>query len=506
MMRTGHFRLSLSSRERAACFSSPLRLFLFACIILSAALLLSTTVSPGIAESARIAENRGSVESAGAAGVPGLPHEALLGQDKTETEICELADAVLATEMDLERFYLEYRLNGTVEPRWRRWRYFLGQSASAGLFVASDTTNLVAFSRSFSTPVGNSVLRKSYAAGIVGSVIGASSDCVELASNARLACKNRFSGTHPASAVSQVKEKLSTIDRLLDERDRLLSTFPDGKVKEMNMVEAQMLRSYRNLCAYEFADIYAGIKSYQSSQNLYYALDASAYALYVSSYRLLLSGFLHPGLNGPPSIVGAVGSCFFAGNYPRTALAAKLLYKRYFQKFSKELGGDVHDAREEASQKISTLENLSSELPAETLLALGHLPQRVPVYKLWVQRFEEFVDKQTQYMRRMDNVALQNQVTGPALGSAYIAQDVLDMLCFYRFNQDPRMSQRLAAAGCMSGAAASGASLLLTCQGFIQDSLYLRKLNKQKAGPEDLIHQRIKTLNELEDRLQDKKK
>ena len=438
-----------------------------------------------------------------------MPSESASGQtdesmSEQEARICRLTDAVLRKEMDLERFYLQYRLVGADEPHWRAWRYFLGQSTSAGLIAASDTVNVAAFSRSFIHPVGNLVLRKSCDLGFLGGTIGCCSDGFEVCSNALNALRNFKNGRHPTSAAQEVKAKLGEIDSLLRERETLLSVAAEGPEKKISTLEGQMLRSLRNWCAYEFADIYANVRSFHTSNNFYWCLDGSANALYAVAYGLQFDGIAHPGFNGIPAIVGMIGSSMITVNYPGTAQAQKLLYRRYFNLFARSLGEPVQNTREDASRGLACLDTLSRSSSQESLSTLGHFCQRLVIYRLWSQKFDEYLDKETTHQRRMNRVALQNQVTGPLIGGSSLAQDIMDNFNFYRIRHNARVSQRLAAAGCISGVAGSGASMLLTYQGFIQDLRYRQKLNKNKSAPSDFINKRIETLNELQVLLEEK--
>lgn len=423
-----------------------------------------------------------------------------------QQRLYEKSDAVLRAEIDLERYYLNYRLIANTEPRWRRWRYFLGQSTGAAMFVASDSTNVVEFTKSLNDPVSNSVLRNSYVTGMVGSIIGSVSDGVEMASNVRLAVKNLQKKNNPAAAVAEYKSRLNQIDALLKERAALLAASPNDESFKLNEAEGKVLRAYRNWCVFELADIYAGVKSFQSSNNLYYLSDLAAYLLYVVSYKYALDAINRVNANAPSAITGIVGGVIFAENFALSTLTAKILYKRAFRKLEQTLGEKIYDAQAEANKELLQLEMLSKDCSANTLESMGPLSQRIAVYRLWSQRFDEFLDKQTRHLRRMSRVALQSQVSGPLIAGTYIAQDTLTTVGFYRYRNNDRVSQRLGAAGCISGAAGSGVSFLLSNQGFIQDLIYLRKLRREKNTPEDLIAKRLEALKELESLLDQKEK
>jgi hypothetical protein len=59
-----------------------------------------------------------------------------------EQRVEQLTNEILHKEIDLERFYLNYRVIGTKDPKFRRLRYFLLQTASAAFTLSSNVTDI----------------------------------------------------------------------------------------------------------------------------------------------------------------------------------------------------------------------------------------------------------------------------------------------------------------------------------------------------------------------------
>src|SRR5215813_3373111 len=136
-----------------------------------------------------------------------------LASEADTAQILNLTHQVLRKEIDLERYSLTYRIRGSVEPRWRRLRYFLGQQAAAGLELGSDTTILAELGKHLKTPeeASERVLRGGTRAGLIGFALEGGSSAFELWSNGLLALKNKRDKVDPATAKRTVFAKLKEI-------------------------------------------------------------------------------------------------------------------------------------------------------------------------------------------------------------------------------------------------------------------------------------------------------
>jgi hypothetical protein len=211
-----------------------------------------------------------------------------LGSDQTPSEILAITNQILRKQTDFERYYLQYRIQGGKEPKWRQWRYFVAQQTAALGYLASNTIDTAEFANSIRDPQreNDQYLRYGYTAGLVGSIIGGSADGLEIASNALLAAKNKRHGIDPSSAKKSALKWLREIDALMAKRSSLIEKLPPGETTEIMALEGMLLKEYRDLGAYEFADVYSNIKSYQASSNVFYALDIVSQTLASISWGL----------------------------------------------------------------------------------------------------------------------------------------------------------------------------------------------------------------------------
>jgi hypothetical protein len=243
--------------------------------------------------------------------------------DASSARVDQLTVQILLQILALERFYTKWRILASHEPRWRHLRYFLTQEAGAGLFLGSQTTLLVDAARSMRNPDKSSerAAKLGTEAGLLGSIVEGESSGFELASNIQTAIKNKKLKQDPESARQAVFLRGQSIDALMRERDAAISTCSEAQLMPLFRKEGEVLRFFRDACLNEFADVYADVKSFQASYNVYYGFDVIGSSIYVASYVLGLKGFTSPGLFGSSNILGIVGDGVFIPSAPGSTFA-----------------------------------------------------------------------------------------------------------------------------------------------------------------------------------------
>lgn len=417
-----------------------------------------------------------------------------------EERIEDLTNRILAEEIDLERFYTRYRIVAIKEPRFRRSRYFALQQAAAGLFLGSNLINVHEFGGHRTTPENVSVraLRQSVNTGLVGSVFEGGSSGFEFGSNWLLANKNKRLGFAPSEARRAVRLKLQVIDADLKERDKLVTQEKDAQRRALYLTESDVLKYFRDWCLYEFAGVYADAKSYQASNNVYYALDVTASSIYLASYLLSYRALRSAGYSAGASVAGIVGDGFGIISAPSYTFYYYLSYKRQTKLLSKYFKERFYDAEAITRRSVDRLEDLVFSSNVASLTDAGQVITRVAVYKLWANRHHNFIEKQQTELRRLSKVALQSAVAGPLISSAFLQQDIIGTVTSYRLRTKLKATNNLALAAAIPVTAAAGSTLSLSSYWYVDDILHSNYLKRQKERPIDLLQKRLDTLDELE--------
>jgi hypothetical protein len=436
-------------------------------------------------------------------GGDGQAHEAQLSPaiqiNNNIGRVNELTNLILKEEIDLERFYTRYRIAGSKEPRLRRLRYFLLQQAATSLFLGSNIVSVQQFGGHLSNPKGVSIraLRNSNNAGLIASAFEGGSSGLEFGSNWFLARTNKKHERDPGFAKRIVRIKLEQIENLLAERDQLLGNNGDDRLYELCLAEGDVLRYFRDWCVYEFADAYADIKSYQASNNVYYALDVTSSSVYLASYVLSYRGLYNPFYFASSSIVGIVGDSLGIVSAPGSSLAYKLLYKHQTNRLSKYLGQQFYDAEAKTKNAVAKLEELSFIGSQKNLSRIDQLRTRLTVYKLWAERHHVFIEKRETELRRLSKIAEQSNIAGPLISGAFLQQDIIGAVAGYRLRKNLKASNNSVFAAAIPITAASGSSFALTSYWFVDDVLHTNYLKRRNELPLEMLQKRLITLDEL---------
>ncbi len=413
--------------------------------------------------------------------------------------IIELTNQLLLKEIELERYYIQYRITGSKEPKYRRLRFFLLQQTAGSAALASNLINLIESGEHLSTPdnVSQAVFKGSSRLGLTSTVVGGSASAIELGANGAIALKNKCNHNDPATARRTVMQCLGAIDRLADRRDDLIRQFHAGQAHDMFVEEGRLLKTFRNWCVYEFVDVYSDIKSYQGSANVFYAVDIAAYATSYASYLIALKSFNNPRLAASSVHHGAVCDSLFVVEAPTTTYAYNRLYNYYWKRISRDLNENPKDAEDNAKVEMVKLERLAAMADDSELQFLGHIASRLAVYAFWSTRYDKYIDKRMGDMRRIAKIALQSNLSGPLLGLTGLTADVENEFGVYRYRNNTYMQNALVFAGSVTSAVGGVASVGLTGWWFADELTHQRDSKQRNILPEQLLKERLRTLDVL---------
>jgi hypothetical protein len=418
--------------------------------------------------------------------------------------IHDLTHAILRKEIDLERYYIRYRVSGSKEPKFRNLRYFLLQQAAAGLTLSANISGLHLFRpkkqrNPEEIPIRG--VRKAITTGLIGILIEGGSSGFEICSNGMLAIKNKLKKNDPQTARDEVHRRIREIDALFAQRNKLVEQHKNDKAFDAYVTEGNLLKYVRNWCLYEFATIYADIKSYQASNNVYYGLDVAASSIYTASYILSLNSLKRPLLARDSAVTGIIGDSIGIVSAPGSAYSYNVMYKYWFGKLEKHFGEKLKDAEMESKKEYDKLEKMLVDADIAQALGPEQIRSRMAVYELWERRYDQVAEKELLDLRHSSKVALQSNISGPLISGAFLAQDILGTYASYKLDRSPKKATSVAFAASVPTTVASGASIALSTYWFIDHKLHRRRLAKQDALPEDLLDKRLKTLDELESML-----
>jgi hypothetical protein len=420
------------------------------------------------------------------------------------SRIIELTDKAISAEIELERNYIQFRILGSKEPKFRRLRYFMLQEAAAGSFITSSTIGLCEYAKGFKDPakVTSRPLRISYNVGVLGTAFGGGSSALELCSNILIAVKNKLRHHDPASAQDRFRERLAVLDQHLRERAELVAKVDERSLRTIYEHEGTVLKEFRDWCIYEFADVYADIKSYEASNNVFYALDIGINSMSAASYLYSLRGLKKPGAYGASAVTGAIGDSISTISGPAGTVAGNMIYNYWYNRLTKNLKENVHDADQSRKLAMKQLEDIVTKAETTTKAEAGPLETRLKVYRHWANKDDRYMDERNKHLQFLSKISLQQNVGGPLISLGSLSGDVMNLVGFYKYGERPRGYNNLSFASSVSGVVSSSASATLTATTLIREKRFEHKLRKENGLPEQLLDERLRTLDELDAMLQ----
>lgn len=436
-----------------------------------------------------------------------LPAETASLQSYAPSELEEKIEyytvQILLKEIELERFYNQYRLFASKDPKYRYLRYFLLQQTAAGLTLGSYIGSCSELGRNLTTPdrISQQLNVRTTKAGLIGVYFQGGSSALELGSNIATTIKHKIKKMDPKSAAKNVRERLQIIDALSIQRNELIEKLSNKEGIELLKAEGRILKYFRDWCLSEFADIYADAKSYQASNNIYYILDVTSASLYAASYLIALRALDKPHLFGPSAIVGIVGDGFGIVSAPFSSWSYNALYKFHRKRLGKNLKEKIYDPEEIAKGEIVSLRTKVQKSNALSPRHLSHIHERLSMMDFWSCDYDDYITKTTAEDRRFSKVALQSNLSGPLISGAFLAQDIMSLVAANSFQNKPMKATTLAFISTIPPLAASGFSLLLTSYWAADEGIHHYILKKKNSTPDQLVQKRFATLNQMEGQL-----
>jgi len=432
-----------------------------------------------------------------------LPAQASAFSEKEE-QIEHYTTQILLKEIDLERFYNKYRLFASKDPKYRYFRYFLLQQASAGLILGSYIGSCSDLGRNLTTPdrISRPLAERTTKIGFLAVVFQGGSSALELASNISTTVKHKIKKMDPKTAAKNVHSRLNEIDLLIEQRNMVIAQLDSKEGIEILQAEGRILKYFRDWCLNEFADIYADAKSYQASNNVYYVLDIASATLYGASYLISLRALDKPHLFNPSAKVGIVGDGFGIVSAPLSSWSYNQLYNLHRKKLGVKFKEKLYDPEQIAKSEIAGLKAKVEKSTALSQPLLDNIHARLSLIDFWSCEYDDYIAKTTIEDRRFQKVALQSNISGPLISSTFLAQDVMSLVAANSFKNSPMKATTLGFISTIPPLVGSGVSLLLTSYWAADEGIHQHILKKKGHTTEQLIAKRFATLGEMESKLQ----
>ncbi len=411
-----------------------------------------------------------------------------------------LTKKILLAGIELERFSLNFRMESAMQPKFRRYTYFLAQETGAATGLAFEVTGTKQFGegRKRLLRVNLRAVSKSLRAAEVGSIIAASGSCLELSGNLIQAVKNRRHGYDHRSANEFVVSKLKEIDDLLAQRSALVAANLDHPAYERALAEGKVLSLVRDSFINEYRHFSVDTKRYMAYQNLFFLLNTSYNTVGAVAAGVANRGLTKPRLTGPANILFIVAGGLATASPILSQATGKFMGWQQRRSLDKQLGGRPSFDASALSAEIKHLEAL--EINAEGSL-MPSLPasQRLAIYTESSGLFLKQLESETKTMRTLEQVAIQNSVLGPLIGGTLLTQGIVGTAGFYKyFPNRPKKIFTASFAGATVATVGTSMAVVGNAATLLAGLSNEHSLSKKKQLPSQLIKVRLAHLDDME--------
>lgn len=423
-----------------------------------------------------------------------------------------LSRQILLKEIELERFNINYRMETGKADRFKHWRYFLSQEASACLTNAGFITIAAERARHINSPGKLNLLtiENGVVVRIVAPFIGMAGSALELGINSWRDYELHRSGFSPQIAKHHVLALRAEIDRLLNERDALLAAGPERPEQsthaDMEKAEGAVLGDIRDLSLVEFERFHIGSRKYKAFERSLYVLDMTNDAIlaainFVSLHAIRTRQAKLDGPVGAMAIVfGGIG--IFTPILSRSIGKAVALYDKHFlaacrDNIQTREVAKLDADRERLRELCHSFDAANPGVTCGTLARLG-------VYESHSKTFRDRLAQAEKEVKAGNRAATENVLAGALVGSSIVGAGAAIATAGYHYPTNARRFNTLVAAGSISVVAGLSLAVLDGVRIQVQNEIVRHRLSRKGLMPSQALQERLRQLDDIEASLKKK--
>ncbi len=405
---------------------------------------------------------------------------------------------ILLAGVQLERYSLNYRLESCKKPFMAKLAFMSTQEASAATGLAFEVCGDQQFGRGRKRllAVDKDALGRGLRSAQVGSIIAASGSGYELAANFYQYAKGRHKGLDTASANKFVAAKLKEIDDLIARRKALVDANAQHPAHDRALLEGKILDAMRGTFVNEYATFSTNARSDFITRNLFFLMNASYNTIGACAAEYGWLSLSNPKLNGTSNILFTITGAMAMAT-PLLCSAQLWLQRRYmFNSQMKKFNG----SKDSINEMAALIKESQSKNAGDTGTLIPTLPatERFAMYSDSNHLFSKQLENEMNTMRRLNKVALQDSMMGPAIGSLLMTQGILGTRAYYHYPTRPRTQMDLNYKGSICGTVGTSMAVVGNAAWFLASISYEQHLRKQNRLPQQLIKSRLEHLDEVE--------
>jgi len=429
---------------------------------------------------------------------------------------------IILKEIELEHFSINFRKNNNVQGRWRGWRYFLSQEASAACTASGLTVQLrdrlrvlkhpdiPSFTKdgqpTFVSSVNNrGALETGQILQMVGQSIGAVGSGIELGINIhhqRQAIKKGFGSK---ASIKHVLALRSEIESLFEERRQAIAA-ANLSVEELAIASAEehVLHDLTDLSLQEYANYHLQARRFRAFQDSQYIFDIlkSSTGAVGSLLNLLATHNRDPrGPGGAGVVTTTSGALYMLGPLLSRGISKVVAssHDRALWPVTAGISKPTVDDLEKHKMLLGKLEDarLSGDPKngsAKSLALLTAYDEEAG------QRRKQFA-LATREIRSGTRSATQNIGSGLIVGGSKIAFGVTNIIAGWEFSKFPHRANAVLIPGIIAYGSGSYFAVGDNIRLRLLDEISRKRLAERGELPSRILAEKLKVLDQMETNL-----
>jgi len=420
---------------------------------------------------------------------------------ETEKSIL-LIDRQLSMEcIKLARFNTRFRLQANYHSPQRAWLYPLGQEAGTAAVFANTLVDLDQRAKGLTSlsDISISARKNGICSSIAGNAIRGSSSAVELVENGFVQLRASRNGFSPRGSIMYVRAELDEAEKLLMQRAQLIDSLASDREKEIFELHSRIFRQILQQLLSQFIKWSIDSRETTWRENTFYAVNTAQNFILCTSSILSLNSFSNHQAASSAIITSLIGNSISTVNPPFRTMVGVCMRK--YQRH--------HLRRIFAKYKLKSIpeweaewQSLKEFIPAEHPAAIEDAMGELSFLGSGSKKLDDILEAETARIEKLRRVAGQQAISGPIIGLTSLSRSILGAVAHYDYPNQPETRNKLIFAGLIPQTAGQAYSLINTPTTAIMQTMYRKKLAKQGRLPEQILKQRLNTLDKLEAQLQ----
>lgn len=421
-------------------------------------------------------------------------------EDASREGISAIDRSLLLELIKLARFNIHFHQEANRHQQWRALTYAAGRESGTAVSFASSLVDLNERVHALNNPslISRNALKNVVITSLVGNAISGSASSLELAQNTWVMLNAHKQGYSPRASIAFVKNIVGTTNTLFDEREHLAAGTPSQRRRRAYELEDIVLHRIRQQLLFEFSTWSCQSRGQAWRENTFYGIDALQNFTRMSAAVIALRGFTEPQLGGTVAISTLVANSVATINPLLCGVIGLAMRQYQLSKLSKEFSIDrpvVAADQSSAQDKPNQLQNdLSFDKQNKLLEKASFLSDKS-------ERFDVVLDRETKEIERLRRVAQQQIIAGPLIGLTSIPAALLGTIAFYDYRKDRNTTNKLLFSGRISTLSGQAYALIQTPWTLISGMVRNRRLDRLGQSPSQLLEERLRNLDALEEQI-----